>query len=119
MSKQDLKSQISQGSKTRFGTDVSQISADFKEEEHQKPHTLTIRPSFIEKIKDYVHFKKVSGEPYYTQGDAVEEALSMLFSEIDPPQRPAELRKKEMKRTGRKKSTGSITTSNISENPFQ
>ena len=112
MSKDDLKKQIKKQSKTREGTNVKEIQQDFKQDEEQKPHTLTIRPSYIDKMKDYVHWKKTMGDPYYTQGDVLEEALTMLFGQAgEIPPRPEEIRRKEKRRTGRRKgAAGSKST---------
>lgn len=104
MSKKDLKDQIKYHSKKREGTKVEDIKEAFHQEEDQKPHTLTIRPSYVDKIKDYVYMKKTQGLFNYTQGDAVETALTLLFEEAgDVPSRPEHIRQKEKRRTGRRK----------------
>jgi len=106
MSKSDLKTQVRSLSKTREGTKVTELQQEFNQEEEQRPHTLTIRPSYIDRIKDYVYLRKIQGEPYFTQGDAVELALNLLFQkEGDIPARPEELKRKEKRRTGRKRTT--------------
>lgn len=72
-------------------------------EEEPKTHSLTILPSHIEKIRDYVHFKKINGNPYYTQGQMLQEAIDLFLQSIDQeiPERPEEVKKSERKRTGR------------------
>ena len=116
MSKDKLKQDLEDLSKTRVGTDKDAISNDFYQDEERKPHTSLIKPSLIEKIKDYAHHMKMSEDPYYTQGDALEEALNMLFDKVgEIPERPEEIKRKERRRTGRRK--GGINSSDPA-NPF-
>ena len=83
--------------------------------EEPKTHSLTILPSHIEKMRNYVHFKKVNGDPYYTQGKMLQEAIDLFLSTIEEeiPERPDEVKRSERKRTGR---SSSKTTQN--ENLF-
>ncbi len=74
------------------------------EVEEPKTHSLTILPSHIEKIRNYVHFKKFNGDPYYTQGKMLQEAIDLFLSSISDeiPERPEEVKRSERKRSGRK-----------------
>lgn len=71
--------------------------------EEPKTHSLTILPSHIEKIRNYVHFKKLNGDPYYTQGKMLQEAIDLFLSTINEeiPERPEEVKRSERKRKGR------------------
>lgn len=72
-----------------------------------KVHTIRIRPSLIEKTKDYVHLEKFNGNPYITQGDVISTALEEFFERAGKiPERPDELKKMERRYTGRKKKKG-------------
>lgn len=83
-----------------------QASSRFEEE--PKTHTFTILPSYIDKMRNFVHFKKVSGDPYYTQGNLIQDALDTYFEslEIQIPERPNHVKKHEKKRTGRRRKSG-------------
>lgn len=64
--------------------------------------TFVIREDYLEKLKDYVHMIRVSEDSYYTQKDAMHEALDMLFEsagEIKP--RPDKLKEREQERAQR------------------
>lgn len=72
--------------------------------EEYKVHTLRIRQSHIEKIKDYVYEQKYAGKPFITQGDVIDQALDDFFERVgEISQRPEELRKMEKRYTGRRK----------------
>jgi len=70
-----------------------------------KTHSLTLRTTHIDKMRNYVHFRKMNGDPYFTQGQMLEEAIDLFLSSIDLeiPERPDEVKEKEKKRTGRRK----------------
>lgn len=76
-----------------------------RDEEEPKTHSLTILPSHIEKIRNYVHFKKINGNPYYTQGQMLQEAIDLFIKSLGfiIPERPEEIKKLEMRKTGRKR----------------
>ena len=64
--------------------------------------TFVIREDYLEKLKDYVHMIRVTEDSYYTQKDAMHEALDMLFQsagEIKP--RPDKLKEREQERAQR------------------
>lgn len=64
--------------------------------------TFVIREDYLEKLKDYVHMIRVSEDSYYTQKDAMHEALDMLFEaagEIES--RPDKLKEREKERAQR------------------
>lgn len=103
MKKESLKDVIRSSSKSRYGSDISTLRNQEEVEEDFKAHTISIKPSFIDKLKDYVHMRKIEDDPYFTQGRAVQEALELLFTQAgDISSRPDSLKKKEAKRTGRK-----------------
>lgn len=64
--------------------------------------TFVIREDYLEKLKDYVHMIRITEDSYYTQKDAMHEALDMLFEaagEIQP--RPDKLKEREQERAQR------------------
>ena len=91
---------------------INEMNAVSKERQIEEPktHSLTILPSHIEKIRNYVHYRKINGEPYYTQGKMLQEAIDLFLSElnIDIPDRPADVKRAEKKRIGRKSRKGNL-----------
>lgn len=88
-------------------SEMNDVARERKIEE-PKTHSLTILPSHIEKIRNYVHFRKVNGDPYYTQGEMLQEAIDLFLSnlEVEIPERPDKVKRAEKKRTGRNKKGG-------------
>lgn len=94
---------------------------DDKLQESPKTHSLTILPSYINKMRDAVHFKKVNGNPYYTQGHLIQEALELYFQSLETeiPTRPKEVVQAEKRRTGRRKKNGSNSGQNFDTSLFE
>lgn len=63
--------------------------------------TFIIRNDYLEKLKDYVHHKRQAGYSFYTQKEALQEALEAFFSLLDVPTRPDFIREAEQKRANR------------------
>lgn len=64
--------------------------------------TFIIREDYLEKLKDYVHMIRISEDSYYTQKDAMHEALDMLFESAgEIPNRPEKLKQREKDRAQR------------------
>lgn len=91
---------------------VSSPAAESKETETPKPvedkipedirQTFIVREDYLEKLKDYVHMIRISEDSYYTQKDAMHEALDMLFESAgEIPNRPEKLKQREKDRAQR------------------
>lgn len=63
--------------------------------------TFIIRNDYLEKLKDYVHHKRQAGYSFYTQKEALQEALEAFFSLLDVPTRPDFIKEAEQKRASR------------------
>lgn len=64
--------------------------------------TFVIREDYLERLKDYVHMMRISEDSYYTQKDAMQEALDMLFESAgEIPDRPEKLKEREKERASR------------------
>jgi len=60
--------------------------------------TFIIREVYFDKLKDFIHLKKIN-DYTYNQKDAIHEALELLFSSVkEIPKRPDYVRKAENKR---------------------
>jgi len=57
--------------------------------------SFIIREDYLDQLKDYVHMRKVQGNIYYTQKQALHESLDLLFKDAKLEKRPEKLRQKE------------------------
>jgi hypothetical protein len=73
-----------------------------KEEAKDIRQTFVIREDYLERLKDYVHMMRISEDSYYTQKDAMQDALDMLFASAgEIPDRPEKLKEREKERASR------------------
>lgn len=70
-----------------------------KNELKEVRQTFLIEEETLDKLKDYVHTKKVLGVYDYTQKDALKDAFDLLFNEIKIINRPIEMKIKEANRS--------------------
>ncbi len=74
--------------------------------------TFVLSRGHLEQLRDYVHARRVQGDYTYSQRQALQEALELLFAGAAPaPPRPAQAREQEQQRRqriqqGRQGSTG-------------
>lgn len=74
--------------------------------------TFVLSRGHLEQLRDYVHARRVQGDYNYSQKQALQEALELLFAGAAPaPPRPAQAREQEQQRRqriqqGRQGSTG-------------
>ena len=99
-----LKSLVSGGSQPKEGSEIPLVKQGQEEIEQPKDvrQTFVVREDYLEKLKDYVHMIRVTEDSYFTQKDAMHEALDMLFEsagEIKP--RPDKLKEREQDRAQR------------------
>lgn len=73
-----------------------------KEDAKDIRQTFVIREDYLERLKDYVHMMRISEDSYYTQKDAMQDALDMLFNAAgEIPDRPERLKDREKERASR------------------
>ena len=77
--------------KQTVSTPKPKIKSTKKTKPERKYHGANIRMDIVEKLKDFVWTKKITGEPYYQQGQAIEEGLEMLFKTIKIQKRPSDI----------------------------
>ncbi len=63
--------------------------------------TFIIGEDYLEKLKDFVHTKRVTGCYLYTQKNALHDALDLLFKDIKLINRPDEIKQKEENRANK------------------
>jgi len=70
-------------------TDVTPPKEDLKIKPPTEPRlTLITSKSNMERLKDYVHTRRVNGDTDYSKKNALADALSLLFQTIDIIERP-------------------------------
>lgn len=63
-------------------------------------HSFYITDVYLDQLKDFVYHKKTTVDPYYSQKEALLEALDLLFATAGTiPERPLSVKKKEAKRS--------------------
>ena len=61
--------------------------------------TFILSREHLEQLRDYVHARRSAGEYAYSQRQALEDALDLLFASVPPiPQRPEQARQRERQR---------------------
>jgi len=64
--------------------------------------TFVLSRAHLEQLRDYVHARRAQGEYTYSQKQALQEALELLFAGTAPaPPRPAQAREQEQQRRQR------------------
>ena len=61
--------------------------------------TILISPSNFERLKNYVHTRRINGEYDYSQKNAFKDALELLFKDIAIIERPQSVIQKELHRS--------------------
>ncbi|WP_224994878.1 hypothetical protein [Cesiribacter sp. SM1] len=76
--------------------------ASAAEEAKDIRQTFVIREDYLERLKDYVHMMRITEDSYYTQKDAMQDALDKLFEAAgEIPERPDKLKEREKDRASR------------------
>ena len=97
-----IKSLVSTPSPSKGNPEIPLVKNEEVEQPKDVRQTFVVREDYLEKLKDYVHMIRVTEDSYYTQKDAMHEALDMLFQsagEIKP--RPDKLKEREQDRAQR------------------
>jgi hypothetical protein len=71
-------------------------------EERDLRQTFVVSSAQLEQLRDYVHARRAQGDYEYSQKQALQEALSLLFASVPPaPPRPSQTRELEQRRRER------------------
>lgn len=71
-------------------------------EERDLRQTFVVSSAQLEQLRDYVHARRARGDYEYSQKQALQEALSMLFASVpQAPPRPSQTRELEQRRRER------------------
>ena len=98
--KRGIKSLVSTPVGKERPQEVPLVKKEIPEEPKDVRQTFVIREDYLDRLKDYVHMIRITEDSYYTQKDAMQQALDMLFEsaggEIKP--RPDKLKEREQER---------------------
>jgi len=81
-------------------TDDTSVTAVTNEEVDVR-QTFVLGQRYLDRLKDYVHTRRVQGQYEYTQKQALHDALDKLFEGVDITERPAHIRQQEESRKQR------------------
>jgi hypothetical protein len=77
-------------------TQVTPITQNKIDEPQNIRQSFVIQDNYLDKLKDFIHLKKTTSNPYYNQKEALQEALDLLFdTENEIPVRPKIIRLQE------------------------
>ena len=119
MSKKDFKSSINQtkipaksGIKGLFSTPEQRVSEELvtlvtpvtlsKNVDLEIRQTFIVKNEHLEKLKDFVHYKRQQGYSFYTQKEGLNDAFEVFFASLDEiPNRPDFIKEAEVQRANR------------------
>ncbi len=79
-----------------------EVIAPLAPEERDLRQTFVVSSAQLEQLRDYVHARRVKGDYEYSQKQALQEALSLLFASVpQAPPRPSQTRELEQRRRER------------------
>jgi len=84
------------------GNTNSEAAASQQLEDRDLRQTFVVSSAQLEQLRDYVHARRTQGNYEYSQKQALQEALSLLFASVPPaPPRPSQTRELEQRRRER------------------
>jgi hypothetical protein len=79
-----------------------EIASPLVVEDRDQRQTFVVSSAQLEQLRDYVHARRAKGDYEYSQKQALQEALSLLFASVpQAPPRPSQTRELEQKRRER------------------
>ncbi|OUJ67674.1 hypothetical protein [Hymenobacter crusticola] len=86
---------------SNIGADITAQNDSVTGEDVDVRQTFIIGQQYMNRLKDFVHTKRVNGQYEYTQKQALHEALDRLFEGATIEERPAHIRQQEETRKQR------------------
>ena len=84
------------------GNTIIEATDSLMPEERDLRQTFVVSSGQLEQLRDYVHARRVTGDYEYSQKQALQEALSLLFASVpQAPPRPSQTRELEQRRRER------------------
>jgi hypothetical protein len=88
-------------SKNTGNTSIEEVGSLMPEERDLR-QTFVVSSGQLEQLRDYVHARRATGDYEYSQKQALQEALSLLFASVpQAPPRPSQTREMEQRRRER------------------
>lgn len=85
-----------------IGNTTAEATDSLMPEERDLRQTFVVSSGQLEQLRDYVHARRVTGDYEYSQKQALQEALSLLFASVPQvPPRPSQTRELEQRRRER------------------
>ena len=81
---------------------IAEAADSVTPEERDLRQTFVVSSGQLEQLRDYVHARRATGDYEYSQKQALQEALSLLFASVpQAPPRPSQTRELEQRRSER------------------
>lgn len=81
---------------------IAEVASPPMVEERDLRQTFVVSSAQLEQLRDYVHARRAQGDYEYSQKQALQEALSLLFASVpQAPPRPSQTRELERRRRER------------------
>ncbi|RZK31501.1 MAG: hypothetical protein EOO63_03990 [Hymenobacter sp.] len=99
--KNSLNTDNSKNTSSTSNTSVESADSLLPEERDMR-QTFVVSSGQLEQLRDYVHARRANGDYEYSQKQALQEALSLLFASVpQAPPRPSQTRELEQRRRER------------------
>ncbi|RZK88319.1 MAG: hypothetical protein EOO62_37835 [Hymenobacter sp.] len=98
----NTKKPVNTGNNNNTGNTTIEPITPLVVEERDLRQTFVVSSAQLEQLRDYVHARRAQGDYEYSQKQALQEALSLLFASVpQAPPRPSQTRELEQRRRER------------------
>ncbi len=98
----NIKNPVNTGNKSNTSNTLAEVVEPLVPEERDLRQTFVVSSGQLEQLRDYVHARRAKGDYEYSQKQALQEALSLLFASVpQAPPRPSQTRELEQRRRER------------------
>jgi hypothetical protein len=98
----NTKKPVNSSNSGNTGNIISEAAIPQAVEERDLRQTFVVSSAQLEQLRDYVHARRAQGDYEYSQKQALQEALSLLFASVpQAPPRPSQTRELEQRRRER------------------
>ena len=96
------KKTVNTGNSKNTSNTNTEVADSAMPEERDLRQTFVVSSGQLEQLRDYVHARRATGDYEYSQKQALQEALSLLFASVpQAPPRPSQTRELEQRRRER------------------
>ena len=96
------KNTVNTSNKNNTSNTTPEVADSVVPEERDLRQTFVVSSGQLEQLRDYVHARRAKGDYEYSQKQALQEALSLLFASVpQAPPRPSQTRELEQRRRER------------------